>query len=350
MIFEAVGADQVLDRLHDARRGARGVRSLRGPRVGRVRADPRPVAHRTDSELPPTAPVEDGGGLRGRRPAVPALQRTPDFDPTAWLIWGRELSDGTLSTLGGPSWKPLPVLFTTLFAPAGDTVAPWLWLVVARTGGLLALVAPYRLTGASAAACPPGSPLAALVLATDFLYNSARGDSEGLLVALACGRSTCTWPAAGTPPWPPAGRRAAAPRGLAAAAAYAAWLMWSERRWRTLALLGGRGPADPRRLVRPRARRLRRLAARAATRGPEPGSGSPGQSALPFLVTFGNGAIALALPVYGGAVWAVVHAIRTRPRSSASWTVLVARRRLDGAHGDCRRRSPRTASPATCAT
>src|SRR4051794_4075403 len=68
------------------------------------------------------------------------MQRTTAFDPTAWLIWGRQVADGTLHTLGGPSWKPLPVAFTALFAPAGDTVAPWLWLVVARTGGLVALV------------------------------------------------------------------------------------------------------------------------------------------------------------------------------------------------------------------
>ncbi|MGI8750319.1 MAG: hypothetical protein ACR2J6_07200 [Thermoleophilaceae bacterium] len=53
-----------------------------------------------------------------------------------------------LDTTGGPSWKPLPVVFTTLFAPFGkidDAIPPALWLVVARAGAMLALALSFRL-------------------------------------------------------------------------------------------------------------------------------------------------------------------------------------------------------------
>ena len=72
------------------------------------------------------------------------LPATLAFDPWAWLVWGREIGQLDLDTTGGPSWKPLPVLVTTVLGAAGD-LAPALWLVVARTAGLLALVVTYRL-------------------------------------------------------------------------------------------------------------------------------------------------------------------------------------------------------------
>ena len=33
----------------------------------------------------------------------------PSYDPWAWLLWGREVAHGTLSTAEGPAFKPLPV-------------------------------------------------------------------------------------------------------------------------------------------------------------------------------------------------------------------------------------------------
>src|SRR3712207_5758396 len=60
------------------------------------------------------------------------LPSTPTYDPWAWIIWGREITELDLDTVDGPSWKPLPVMFTTLFALAGDDAAPELWLVIAR--------------------------------------------------------------------------------------------------------------------------------------------------------------------------------------------------------------------------
>ena len=45
-----------------------------------------------------------------------------------------------LNTVDGPSWKPLPVLFTAPFSLFGDDAAPALWLLVARGGSLGALL------------------------------------------------------------------------------------------------------------------------------------------------------------------------------------------------------------------
>ncbi len=76
---------------------------------------------------------------------------TPSYDPWSWLIWGREIFhaltgsgpsvDTALHIAGGSSWKPLPVIFTTVFALFGSA-QPNLWLLVARAGaGLTVLVA-----------------------------------------------------------------------------------------------------------------------------------------------------------------------------------------------------------------
>ena len=112
------------------------------------------------------------------------LPSEPTYDPWAWIIWSREVADGSLSTDGGPSWKPLPVLLTTPFALIADDLAPSAWLVMARAGGLLAVVMAYRF-GARLAG-PAAGVIAgtALLVADEFVRNFARGNSEGLLVAL----------------------------------------------------------------------------------------------------------------------------------------------------------------------
>src|SRR5881394_848932 len=73
------------------------------------------------------------------------IPSTPSYDPWAWLVWGREIAHFKLHTTGGPSWKPLPVIFTTLFAPFGKA-APDLWLVVARAGAVMAAAMVFRLS------------------------------------------------------------------------------------------------------------------------------------------------------------------------------------------------------------
>ena len=115
------------------------------------------------------------------------LPSTPTYDPWAWIIWGREVIGLELDTRTGPSWKPLPVLFTTVFAPAGDA-APALWLVVARGSAMFALVMAFRvasrLAGRGAWAPLAGGVAAAtLLLSSDWFRNAALGNSEGLLVA-----------------------------------------------------------------------------------------------------------------------------------------------------------------------
>ena len=62
------------------------------------------------------------------------------YDPWVWLIWGRELNQGTLTSDGTIAWKPLPVLVTALLVPIGES-APDLWLLVSRAVGLSGLVA-----------------------------------------------------------------------------------------------------------------------------------------------------------------------------------------------------------------
>jgi hypothetical protein len=112
---------------------------------------------------------------------------TPTYDPWAWLIWGREVGGLELDTTAGPAWKPLPVLATTVLAPLGGA-APALWLVIARAGGLLAVVLAFSLAARLAggrgrwfAGAVAGLGLLATV---GFLRGVAGGSSEGLLVAL----------------------------------------------------------------------------------------------------------------------------------------------------------------------
>ena len=127
---------------------------------------------------------------------------TPSYDPWAWLGWGREIVHLGLHTTGGPSWKPLPVLFTTLFAPFG-AAQPGLWLLVARAGAMMAVAMVFRLayrlteglvgsSGARGSWAARRAPavLAGLIAAVGllnsggFIVQNALGYSEGLAVAL----------------------------------------------------------------------------------------------------------------------------------------------------------------------
>jgi hypothetical protein len=126
------------------------------------------------------------------------LPTVPSYDPWSWIVWGREVVDPHLSfaVSGGPSWKPLPFLFTTVFGLFGGA-APTLWVISARAGGLLGLVAAYRLASRLAARSPgtsrPGWTPAvagvlaagALLLTQDWFYYMFRGTSEPMLVGLS---------------------------------------------------------------------------------------------------------------------------------------------------------------------
>lgn len=242
------------------------------------------------------------------------LPSVPTYDPWAWLIWGRELLHGDLVTTGGPSWKPLPVVFTTPFAALGDGAAPLAWLVVARAGGLLAVAMAWRLGTRLAGPVAGLIAAVALSLSDGFVFNAARANSEGILVAVSL--------------WAVErhldGRRADAfVLGLAAAllrpevwpfvALYGIWLLRTVAtpRTRRLVLGGGLlvaalwfvpeylGSGQP---------------LRAATRALEPNADSAAFSTHPFLTVFERSAPMLGVPVYVGAALAVLLAVRHRDR------------------------------------
>lgn len=133
------------------------------------------------------------------------IPSTPSYDPWAWLVWGREIVHLDLHTTGGPTWKPLPMIFTTLFAPFGRA-APDMWLVVARAGAVMCAAMVFRLAarltswlGAAAADRELAgertyawvAPVLAGVIATigivfssGFISDNALGYSEALMTAL----------------------------------------------------------------------------------------------------------------------------------------------------------------------
>jgi hypothetical protein len=120
------------------------------------------------------------------------LPSEPSYDPLAWLIWGRELAHFHLDTNGGPSWKPLPVAFTTLIAPLDKVdhgLPPALWMAVARAGALLALALAFRLARRLAGGGPAGLlggvvAAVALFLTPDWFQFSAHGSEAPMAVAL----------------------------------------------------------------------------------------------------------------------------------------------------------------------
>ena len=117
------------------------------------------------------------------------LPSVVSYDPWSWLVWGREVTDPALPFVvsGGPSWKPLPFLFTVVWGLAGGG-APTLWLITARTGGLLGIVAGARLAHRLAGGGRCGQVAAVLgafgvVLTEQWMYYFLRATSETIVVA-----------------------------------------------------------------------------------------------------------------------------------------------------------------------
>ena len=125
------------------------------------------------------------------------LPSTPNYDPWVWVIWGREIVHGQLSTTGGPTLKPLALVFTTIVAPFGSA-APNMFLAIARAGALTAVALTFLLTtrlsrvataplGAVGWALALGAGLAAaggVLLLQSYIYVVAQGYSEGLLLTV----------------------------------------------------------------------------------------------------------------------------------------------------------------------
>jgi hypothetical protein len=239
----------------------------------------------------------------------------PTYDPWAWLSWGREITHGDLVTTAGPSWKPLPVAFTTLFSLFGSSAPPLLWLVVARAGGLLAIAMAYRLADRIAGTAAGIIAAAALVLESGFVDGSARGNSEGILVALVLwaierhldGRYRDAFLL---------GAVAALlrPETWPFLALYGLWLVLRSRpgprRARAEAVVAGTAVVLLVVWLVPEYLGSGHLL-RGATRAQQPVAGTPAQAAVPFLAAFSHSESALSWAVYAGAVIGTVLALRT---------------------------------------
>ena len=240
------------------------------------------------------------------------LPSEPTYDPWAWIIWGREITELDLNTVDGPSWKPLPVLFTATFALFGDMLAPNLWLIVARTGGLLAIAMTYRLGSRLGGRWAGVIAAVSLLVADQFIRNFGRGNSEGLLVAL------CLWAVERHLD----GRRTDAfALGVGAAllrpevwpflGLYGLWLAYVEprRRW----LVGAGFAACGVLWFVPEWFGSGNFL-RAAERARNPNPDSAAFAAVPFVEVFVRSSTVLAAPVLVGAVVALVLAWRSRER------------------------------------
>jgi hypothetical protein len=269
---------------------------------------------------------------------------TPTYDPWAWLVWGREVAALDLDTTAGPAWKPLPVLATTALTPFGDA-APALWLVLARAGGLLALVLAVRLAVRLAGGRGRrfAGAVAALALAgtVGFLRGVAGGSSEGILIALlllAVHRHL------------DGSRGQAFALGLVASllrpevwpflAAYAVWLLLRDRRLR-LPVLGGLALV-PVLWLGPELWGSGNLL-RSSERARIPNPGQPALAEQPALETLRGLAEMLPPPALALAAGAVLLAAARRERlplalagAAAGWVLLVAAMAEAGFSGEPR--------------
>jgi hypothetical protein len=173
------------------------------------------------------------------------------YDPWAWISWGREVVDPHLSFAisGGPSWKPLPVMFTTVYALFGSAAAPTLWVITARAGGFLGMIAAYLLASRLVSRdgrSPRWATVAAgliaaagIVITQDYWDEWFRGTSEPMEIA------TALWAVLAFLD----GRRGWAfvfgvatsqlrPEAWPLVVVYALWLWWKEPRLRVLVVLG----------------------------------------------------------------------------------------------------------------
>lgn len=246
----------------------------------------------------------------------------PTYDPWAWLIWGREITHLDLVTTDGPSWKPLPVFFTTPFSLFGDA-APALWLVVARGGALLGLAFAFRIArrlGGSAAA--GAFAAGALVIATWYLKNAGLGNSEGLLVGAVLG--AIDRHLAGRP-------RAAFGLGLAAAllrpeawpffGLYGLWLAWTHRD--RLRLVAAAFASLPVLWFGPELWGSGSLF-RAAERAQTPLANSAAFADHPAVKELQNAALMITWPVWAGLALAALGLLARRPAPRPARTAAIA--------------------------
>jgi hypothetical protein len=174
--------------------------------------------------------------------SVLTLPSLPGFDSFSWVVWGHEIAHHVVGPglplifRGGPSWKPLPVVFTTIFGFFGGAVK--LWIAFARGIGLLGLYAAYRLGDRLAAsedwtyAGPIAGVLGAIAVGftSGWVHDMYRATSEPMVITTAL-----LWIE-----WHLSGRRMAAfwsgvalclmrPEASVFLLAYALWYLWRRR-------------------------------------------------------------------------------------------------------------------------
>ncbi len=291
--------------------------------------------------LPPTGPwlaavVVAAAALSLLLPGVST------YDPFAWVIWGREITEGTLTTTSGPSWKPLPVMFTTVFALFGQA-APTLWLLVARAGAIGALIALWRLVrrlggGIAGAWFSAG----ALALAPWWLSNAGLGNSEGLMIlCVAAGLERCVaGHHRGALLWG-SGAALLRPEAWPFIGLYGLWLIW--RRRLPARFVVGLGAVVLALWIVPEwvgSGEPLRAATRART---DIGAAAPTNADSPFWALLQNGWAMLTVPVIVALAAALAALARTRDRAlvvvtalALAWLVLVGEMTRDGFSGNQR--------------
>jgi len=246
---------------------------------------------------------------------------TATYDPWAWIIWGREVVHGDLNTIDGPSWKPLPVVVTSIAALFGS-IAPDIWVLTARIGALSAVVVAFLL-GRRVAGTVAGGLLAAapLALAPWFFWHGWLANSEGLLVVFVLGAALAELDRR---------RGLAMACGVAAALLrpeawpflllYAAWVAWHADLRGRLAVLAGLAILPPAWLL------PEKWGSgdfwRASSRAQNPDAGAPSLTERPWLTIVQNFARMLPLTTWivFGVVVVLAAALALRARRAAAGT------------------------------
>jgi hypothetical protein len=153
---------------------------------------PRPPTSRPASARLSGWPALVAGSLALALVSALVLPQDIAYDPWSWLIWGREITHLNLSTsLAATAVKPLPIFVDTVLAPTGS-LAPVLWLLIARAAALLAVGLTFRL-GHRFGGVVAGL-IAAVALAVDHQYVSylfMAGMSEPMAAAGALAAVDC---------------------------------------------------------------------------------------------------------------------------------------------------------------
>jgi hypothetical protein len=254
----------------------------------------------------------------------------PGYDAWSWLLWGREVAAGGLSTIDGPAFKPLPVGVCALLAPLG---APSAWVLVVRAGAAAALWLAFRLGRGVGGVLGGALAAAAMAMTGGFAMQAAVGGEAPLVVAFAlgglelwragrlrgallCGAACAllrveAWPflaAAAVPAW----RRGE--RGLVIALALAVPALWFVPEWI--------GSGDP---------------LRSGARARVPNPGQPALADVPALASLEAAARLALWPLLAGGLLVVRRPLaRVVLAAGAAWVALVALMAQAGFSGEPR--------------